>query len=131
MQKQFDEKKAEPNSGLGQAIRYMQRHWDKLTRFLTVAGAHLDNNSVEQTLKFIIQLRKNSMFHKSEHGAYVAALFCTIIKTCCLSKINPVDYLTVLQKHKVAIFKAPELWLPWNYQMTLEAIEKIPIKNAS
>lgn len=111
-QKQFDERKVEPNSGLGKAIRYMQRHWEKLTRFLSIVGAHLDNNIVEQTLKFVIQVRKNSMFHKSEHGAYVASLFFTIIKTCALSKINPIDYLTVLQKNKSALFKSPGLWLP-------------------
>ncbi len=28
----------EPNSGLGQAISYLLRHWEKLTLFLRVAG---------------------------------------------------------------------------------------------
>ena len=41
---QFEEKKVEPNSGLGQAIKYMQNHWDALTLFLHVPGAPLDNN---------------------------------------------------------------------------------------
>lgn len=31
---QFPERKVEPNSGLGQAITYMQNHWQKLTLFL-------------------------------------------------------------------------------------------------
>jgi hypothetical protein len=130
-QQQFDERKVEPNSGLGKAICYMQRHWEKLTRFLSIAGAHIDNNIVEQSLKFAIQVRKNSMFHKSEHGAYVAALFFTIIKTCTLSKINPIDYLTVLQENKSALFKSPELWLPWNYQDTLTEIQKASIQEAA
>ena len=30
---QFDEKKGEPNSGLGTAITYVLRHWDRLTLF--------------------------------------------------------------------------------------------------
>jgi len=34
----------EPNSGLGQAISYMQKHWQKLTLFLRLPGAPLDNN---------------------------------------------------------------------------------------
>ncbi|MFH2006758.1 MAG: transposase, partial [bacterium] len=38
------ERKVEPNSGLGDAIGYMLDHWDKLTLFLTVPGAPLDNN---------------------------------------------------------------------------------------
>ena len=36
---QLREKKVEPNSGLGQAISYLMRHWEKLTLFLRVAGA--------------------------------------------------------------------------------------------
>jgi transposase len=41
---QFAERKVEPNSGLGQAITYMQNRWAKLTLFLRQAGAPLDNN---------------------------------------------------------------------------------------
>jgi len=39
---QFAEKKIEPNSGMGQAISYMLKHWEKLTLFLRKAGAPLD-----------------------------------------------------------------------------------------
>ena len=39
------EKKVEPNSGLGEAIDFMQRHWDKLKLFLHVAGAPIDKKS--------------------------------------------------------------------------------------
>ena len=38
----------EPNSGLGQAIRYLREHWKKLTLFLEKAGVPLDNNIVER-----------------------------------------------------------------------------------
>ncbi|HLB23829.1 MAG TPA: transposase, partial [Dehalococcoidia bacterium] len=41
---QFDEHRVEPHSGLGQAIAYFAKHWTKLTRFLEIAGAPLDNN---------------------------------------------------------------------------------------
>jgi transposase len=37
--KQFAERKVEPNSGLGGAILYIQKYWDKLTLFLRQAGA--------------------------------------------------------------------------------------------
>ena len=43
---QFEERKVEPNSGLGQAISYLLRHWEKLTLFLRAAGAPIDNNLV-------------------------------------------------------------------------------------
>jgi transposase len=48
---QFEERKVEPNSGLGQAISYLLKHGDKLTLFLRKAGAPLDNNIVERALK--------------------------------------------------------------------------------
>jgi transposase len=38
MKKQFAERKVEPNSGLGEAIKYMQKHWNKLTLFLKMPG---------------------------------------------------------------------------------------------
>jgi transposase len=69
MKAQFEEKKVEPNSGLGQAIAYMQKHWDKMTRFLHVPGAPLDNNICERSLKKAILHRKNSYFFKTENGA--------------------------------------------------------------
>ena len=46
LEAQLAEHKTEPNSGLGQAIRYLLRHWQPLTLFLRQAGAPLDNNLV-------------------------------------------------------------------------------------
>src|ERR1700722_5630778 len=48
---QFDEGRVEPNSGLGHAISYLLKHWDRLTLFLRQAGAPLDNNICERALK--------------------------------------------------------------------------------
>jgi hypothetical protein len=50
MADQLEEKKVEPNSGLGEAIRYTQKRWDRLTRFLQILGP-LDNNASERILK--------------------------------------------------------------------------------
>ena len=36
---QLKENKVEPNSGLGKAISYMQKHWHGLTLFLREPGA--------------------------------------------------------------------------------------------
>ena len=48
---QFAEKKVEPNSGLGEAITYCLKRWDRLALFLHQAGAPLDSNLVERALK--------------------------------------------------------------------------------
>ena len=104
MQSQFDERKVEPNSALGGAIRYMQKHWAELTKFLSVSGAHLDNNLVERALKLAIRTRKNAMFHKSLHGAFVASLLLSLIATCELANKNPVHYLNCVAGTQIRCF---------------------------
>jgi transposase len=113
---QLDEKKVEPNSSLGKAINYMLGHWQPLTLFLKVEKAPLDNNVCERALKMAILHRKNSLFYKTEHGAYIGDLFMSLIHTCALAKINPFEYLTALQKNSSALFANPKRWLPWNYK---------------
>jgi hypothetical protein len=71
MQALFDEKLVEPNSDMGGAIKYMQKHWHKLTRFLTVAGAPICNNILERALKIAIRNRKNAMFYRTRYSAHV------------------------------------------------------------
>ena len=96
---QFAEKRVEPNSGLGEAITYCWKRWDRLTLFLREAGAPLDSNLVERALKKAILHRKNSLFYKTTNGAEVGDLFLSLIHTCELNEINPFDYLIELQKH--------------------------------
>jgi len=116
---QMDAKKVEPNSSLGKAISYMLNHWEPLTLFLRTEGAPLDNNLCEQILKRAILHRKNSLFYKTEHGAYIGDLFMSLIGTCRISKINPFNYLVALQKHSKEVFRNPQSWLPWNYTAAL------------
>jgi hypothetical protein len=119
---QFEEKKVEPNSGLGKAFTYMLKHWEPLTLFLRVEGAPIDNNLCEQVLKRAILHRKNSLFYRTLHGAYIGDLFMSLIHTCRLSKVNPIDYLVALQKHSAEVFKKPQEWLPWIYEDTVAAL---------
>ena len=86
---QLNERKVEPNSGLGKAIGYMLRHWQALTLFLREPGAPLDNNLVERALKKAILHRKNSLFYKTLNGADVGDLYMTLIHTCELNDVNP------------------------------------------
>lgn len=116
----------EPNSSLGKAMKYMLKHWEGLTRFLHVPGAMLDNNITERALKIPIRSRKNSLFYKTEHGAFVGSLLTSIIHTCVMNGENPVDYLIALQKNKKALFKSPKDWLPWTYKEALERSARSP-----
>ena len=113
----------EPNSGLGEAITYLLKHWDRLTLFLHQAGAPLDNNVCERGLKKAILHRKNSLFYKTRKGAQVGDLYMSLIHTCELNSTNPFDYLTALRGHAPELARNPSAWMPWNYSETLGRAE--------
>jgi transposase len=112
---QIDAQLVEPNSALGKAIGYMQRHWVTLTRFLSVPGAPLDNNLAERALKLFIRQRNNSLFYKSEHSAYIASVLTSLIATCLYAGVNAVEYLVALQEHRHEVCADPAAWVPWVY----------------
>jgi transposase len=119
LQTQLDEKKVEPNSGLGVAMNYLLKHWHRLTLFLRQLGAPLDNNVCERGLKKAILHRKNSLFYKTRNGARVGDLYMSLIHTCELVGANAFDYLTELQRHVAELKKNPADWMPWNFRETL------------
>ncbi|MBN1393517.1 MAG: transposase [Pirellulales bacterium] len=121
--RQFEERLVEPNSALGGAIRYLLKHWAKLTLFLRVAGAPLDNNICERALKRAILHRKNALFYKTHRGARVGDVFMSLIHTCELCGANPFEYLTEIDRHAAELSSRPQDWMPWNYRETLEGLE--------
>ena len=114
LESQFSDKLVEPNSSLGQAISYMLNHWSKLTLFLRVPGAPLDNNICERILKQAILHRKNALFYKTLNGAAGGDLFMSVIHTCRLRSVNALDYLTELQPHAEQAALEPNRWMPWS-----------------
>ena len=123
MTRQFAEHTVEPNSGLGEAISYMQNHWQKLTLFLRVPGAPLDNNLCERALKKAILHRKNALFYRTLNGARVGDLFMSLIHTAELHQIEPFHYLVALLRHNAAVVLDPSAWMPWNYTQALAVAE--------
>ena len=116
---QFEQRLVEPNSGLGKAFRYLLKHWEPLTLFLRVSGSPLDNNICEQGLKRAVLHRKGSLFYKTMTGAEVGDVYMSLIHTCRLCEVNPLDYLNALQNHAAAVTKNAALWLPWNFRSQL------------
>ncbi len=121
--KQIKQNLVEPNSGLGQAVSYMLNHWPELIRFLSVPGAPLDNNVCEQALKRAILHRKNSLFYKNMHGAYIGDMFMSLIHTCNIMSINPFNYLVAIQKYSSEVFRNPSRWMPWNFAETISLLK--------
>lgn len=122
LERQFAEHRVEPNSGLGKAITYLLRHWRPLTLFLREAGAPLDNNIVERSLKRAVLHRKNALFYRTLNGAGVGDLFMSLIHTCQLCGANSFEYLIELQRHARELALNPTEWMPWSYRETLTRI---------
>jgi hypothetical protein len=121
MEEQFRERKVEPNSGLGKAIAYLQKHWSELTLFLREPGAPLDNNICERALKLVVLHRKNALFYRTTNGARVGDLFMSLIHTCQLNGVNSFDYLVGLMRHAPQAAASPGEWMPWCYRAALVA----------
>jgi hypothetical protein len=128
MQNQLDDKRIEPNSGIGDAFNYMLMRWDKMTVFLRVAGAPIDNNPAERIIKLSIVHRKNSLFYRSERGAVVGDIYQTLIHTAVLHGENPIDYLIALMSNSAAVAAAPADWMPWNFR---EAVARVAAGQAA
>ena len=119
MTARFEQREVEPNSGLGQAMNYLLKHWQALTQFLRRAGAPLDNTVCERALKRAILHRKNSLFYRTTEGARIGDLYMSVIYTCVACEVNALEYLQALQLNAPRVQANAALWLPWNYREQL------------
>ena len=126
---QLGEKRVEPHSGLGEALGYLLKHWKKLTQFLKVPGAPLDNNICERVLKKAILHRKNAHFYRTLNGAKVGDLFMSLIHTAELNGVHPFDYLVALQCYSAQVKEKPSEWMPWNYESARARLKSPAVAN--
>lgn len=116
MNAQMEEKKVEPNSSLGAAIKHFLKHIDRgLTAFLQYPGAPLDNNAAERALRLPVVIRKNSYGYKTSAGAAVGSVILSVLTTCGLNGTNAWDYLVSVLRRKEEVKKNPQAFLPWIY----------------
>jgi transposase len=113
--KQFAQRRVEPNSVLGKALAYLQRHWEGLTPFLRYRQAPLDTNVVERGLKRVVLHRKNALFFRTEHGAAVGDILRSVIETGRANGIRAWEYLLRVVRQARAVREDPAGWRPWNY----------------
>jgi transposase len=95
---------------------YLLNHWDGLTSFLSIEGAELDNNQLEQKLRLSVLNRKNWLFYKSELGALIGDIICSMIKTCEAVNVNPFDYFVWIMKNSSEVKSGAENLLPWKFK---------------
>jgi transposase len=82
-----------PSSLLVVAARYLLKHYDALTRYLSDGRIPIDNGLTERLFRRIAIVRKNALFVGSHDGGRRAAVIFSILATCELLGINPAMYL--------------------------------------
>ena len=116
---QLDKKIVEENSALGEAILHTQKHWERLTLFLRLAGAPLTNDELEQKFKMVKLFLKNALFYRNLNGAFVGDIFMSIIHTAVLAGENPYEYLVAIQENRHEVLNNTDAWMPWNFRQNL------------
>jgi len=109
----------EPNSAWGQAMASRPTHGETLTRFVSVAGAPLDNHVVERALQLCIRQRQHSLFYKTDASASLASGLTRLIATCIYAGIHVLDALVALPEPRAEGCADPSAWLPWTSQAPL------------
>jgi transposase len=82
-----------PKSPLGQALKYAQNQWPAMARYLEVASAELDNNSIEHSLRAVVLGRRNWLHVGQESGGEKAAHLFSLMITCRRLGVEPYAYL--------------------------------------
>ncbi len=105
----------EPRSVLGQALRYLDRQWSRLTAFLRDPRMELTNNEVEAGLRTWVLDRKTWLFVGHEQSARRAADALTLLTTCKKMAIDPRAYLRDTLARILAGEKSLAALLPETY----------------
>lgn len=101
-----------PSSPLGVALRYFINHHVALGRFLEYGYVPLDNGLVERLHVRAALTRKNFLFAGADSGGERAAIAFTILGSCRLAGVDPIEYLKdVLPKltRRIRIMDLPSL----------------------
>lgn len=82
-----------PRTKMAKAARYLLSNIFELGRFLRDPRIALDNNKAEAALRRVALGRKNFLFVGSEAAGKNLAILYSLVATCEMHGINPLDYL--------------------------------------
>jgi len=100
-------------------LRLAVRPKDEQRRHLLDDGRlELDTNPVENQIRPIALTRKNALFAGNEIGAENWAMLASLVATCKLADVNPVDYIAatlraILNGHPKSDI---EDLMPWRFK---------------
>lgn len=105
-------------SRLAEALRYIAKHRDGLTRFLDDGRIEIDSNCVERSIRPIALNRKNALFAGHDEGAKNWGTIASLIETCKLNGVDPQAYLDATLSRIVAGHQQSRIdeLMPWAFQ---------------
>lgn len=86
--------KCTPSAPMGKAHNYAYKLCPRLRRYALDGRYHIDNNSVERNYRPSVMGRQNYLFSKSDSGAVDNAIFYSLIESCEVVGVNPLQRLT-------------------------------------
>lgn len=93
-----------PKSPIGQAISYTVSLWPRLKLYAGDGKLEIDNNLIENQVRPLALGRKNYLFAGSHKAAQRAAMLYSLLGTCKLNDVEPLQWLThtlsVIPDHK-------------------------------
>lgn len=116
-----EQTKCTPSDPMGKALDYAYKLWLRLRRYALDGRYHIDNNSVERNQHPSV-MGQNYLFSKSDSGAVENAIFYSLIESCEIAGVKPLQWLTyVLQSlHDDTTAEQITQMLPYNYRKTRE-----------
>ncbi|RVL52108.1 IS66 family transposase [Sinorhizobium meliloti] len=110
--------KVSGKSKTAEAIRYALTRREALERFLTDGRIEIDSNIVERAIRPQTITRKNSLFAGSEGGGRTWATVATLLQTCKMNGVDPLDWLSETLTRIAQGWPASEIeaLMPWNFR---------------
>lgn len=105
-----------PKGVLGNALGYLDRNWEKLTRYTDDGDVNIDNNLAENAIRPFVIGRKNWLFSATPRGAHASASLYSLIETAKANGLEPYAYLREVFTRLPGMTSEEELQalLPWN-----------------
>ena len=98
---------------LGEAARYVLRHFDALTAYLDDPRLEPTNNFAERMLRLEKLIEGSSMFRATLGGRFVLDILRTVMQTAVAARAPLQEYLlNILQTDPAVIAAAPERYTP-------------------
>ncbi|UVK48054.1 IS66 family transposase (plasmid) [Mesorhizobium sp. AR07] len=110
--------KVSGKSKTAEAIRYALTRREALERFLMDGRIEIDSNIVERAIRPQTITRKNSLFAGSHGGGQTWATVATLLQTCKMNNIDPLDWLSQALTRIAQGWPASEIemLMPWNFK---------------